>query len=71
MVYQDLLNQELGQNLLDRTHIEVEEVISVQTQHQYMDQFIKLILIMHTQEVTLVFYHKQLLKTNLSFVSES
>ena len=43
MVYQDLLNQELGQNLLDRTHIEVEEVISVQTQHQYMDQFIKLI----------------------------
>ena len=36
-----------------------------------MDQFTDQILIIHTQEVTLVYYHKQLLKTHLSFVSES
>ena len=48
MVHQDNLDQELGQNLLGITHIQVEEVISVQNQLKYMYQFINMILIIHT-----------------------
>ena len=36
MVHKDHLDQELGQNLLDITHIQVEGEIYVQNQNQYM-----------------------------------
>ena len=62
MFNQDNLDQELGQNILVTTNIQVEEIISVQNQHQYMDQFITVILIVNTQEVTPIGYHRQLLK---------
>ena len=62
MVHQDHLDLELGQNILDITHIQVEEMISVKNQFQYTDQFVNLILIAHTREVTSVGYHKQFLK---------
>ena len=62
MFNQDNLDQELGQNILVTTNIQVEEIISVQNQHQYMDQFITVILIVNTQEVTPIGYHMQLLK---------
>ena len=45
-----------------RTHIQSEEVIAVKNQHLLVNQFTNLIWIIHTQEVTLVGYHKQLLK---------
>ena len=44
------------------THIQSEELIYVQKQHQFMDQFTNIILIIHTPEVTSVGYHNQLLK---------
>ena len=47
---------------IGHTHIQAEEVISVQNQHQLMDQFTNHILMIHTQEVTLVGYHNQLPK---------
>ena len=43
MFHQDHLDQELGQNILDTKQIQLEEVITVQNEHQYMDQFINLI----------------------------
>ena len=48
------LDQELGQNIFEITHIQVEEVISVQNQLKYMYQFINTILIIHTWGVTSV-----------------
>ena len=39
----------VGQNLLEITYIKTEELIYIKNQHQYMDQFINLILIFHTQ----------------------
>ena len=62
MLHQDNLDQELGQNILNITHIQVEEVIFVQNQHQYMDQSINMILSSHTREVTSFSSHKQFLK---------
>ena len=38
MVHQDHLDQHLCPNLLEITHIKLEEVITDQKQHQYMDQ---------------------------------
>ena len=58
MFHWDHLDQELGPNVLDITHIQVEEVISVQNQHQYMDQLINLNWIFHTREVISVVYHR-------------
>ena len=40
------------------THIQAEEEICIQNQHQFMDNFTNKFLIIHTQEVTLVGYHK-------------
>ena len=58
MVHQYNFDQELGHNLLDIIHIQAEEVISVQNQHQYMDQLTNMIWIFHTWEVTSVGYHE-------------
>ena len=52
-----------GQNILGITHKQAEEVMSVQNQYQFMYQFTDQIWIIHTQEVILVGYHKQLLKS--------
>ena len=62
MFHQDHVYQELGKTVFYITHIQVEEVVSVQNQHQYKDQFMNLILIINTREVTSVVYHKNLLK---------
>ena len=62
MFHQDHLDQDLGKTVLYITHIQVEEVVSVQNQHQYKDQFMNMILIINTREVTSVVYHKNLLK---------
>ena len=43
IVCQDHLDQGLGQNILDITHMHTEELISLKNQHQYMEQFINLI----------------------------
>ena len=43
MVHQDSFDQELGPNLLDITHIQAEEVVSIKKKDQYMDQIINLI----------------------------
>ena len=40
LVHQDHLDEGMGQNVFDITHIQVEGETSVQNQHQYMDQFI-------------------------------
>ena len=61
MVHQDHLFQELGQNKFYITHIQVEEVISIQNQLQYTDQFINLIRVIHTQEITSAVYHRKFL----------
>ena len=45
MVHQNHVYQELGQNILYITPIQLEEAISVQSQYQYMDQFINMIWI--------------------------
>ena len=39
MVHQDHLDQEQGTNILDITYIQSEELIPVQNQDQFMDQF--------------------------------
>ena len=39
-----------------------EELMYIQNQDQFMDQFKNMILITHIQEVTLEVYHKQLLE---------
>ena len=62
MVRQEHLDKHQGLNMLDVTHIQEEELISVQNQHQFMDLFTNMICIGHTLEVTSVGYHKQLLK---------
>ena len=59
IVHRGHLDKELGQNILYIIHIHVEEVICILNQHQYMDQIINLILMLHTREVTSVCYHKQ------------
>ena len=62
MVHQDHLDQEKGQNILEIKNIQVEEVFFIQSQHQYMDQFINIILNIYTREVTSFGYHNKLLK---------
>ena len=59
-----MVRQELEKNILEITHKQVEEVISVQNYHQFMDQLINLIWIFHNQEVTSVGYHEHFLRTN-------
>ena len=43
MFHQDHFDQKFGKNVLDITHIQVEEIFSIQNQQQYMDQFINMI----------------------------
>ena len=62
MVHQYHSDKYFGKNLLDITHLQAEEVIYVQNQHQYIVQFRNLILIIHTIEVTSVAFHNQFLK---------
>ena len=45
--HQDQLDQEFVQNILDITHIQVEEVILDKNQHQYMDHSMNIIFIFH------------------------
>ena len=40
----------------------VKKIISAQNQHQFVEQLTNMIWIIHTQEVTLVDYRKQLLR---------
>ena len=49
MGYHNRLNQEFDENLLEITHIQAEEVIYVHNQHQYMEQLINLISIIHNR----------------------
>ena len=58
LVHQDHLDEELGQNVLVITHLQVEGENTVQNQHQYMDQLINLNWFFCTQEVTSVGYHR-------------
>ena len=39
-IHQDILDQELGQNILTKTHIQVEGETSIQNQQLFMDQII-------------------------------
>ena len=62
LVNQDHFYQELGQNILFRTRIQVEGGTYFQNQHQYMEQFINKNWDFRTQENTSVGYHKKFIK---------
>ena len=51
----------LRSKYIGNKHIQAEEVISIQNQHQCMDSFKNIILTIHTVDVTSVGYHKHLL----------
>ena len=62
MVHQYNFDQEEDTHISDTTHIQPEEVITIKTQHQFMHHLTNQILMIHTQEVALVGYHKKLPK---------
>ena len=43
MIHQDHLDQYKGPNILYITHIQAEEVITIQKQRHFMDQFTNLV----------------------------
>ena len=61
LVHWDILDQELGRNVLAMTIIQVERSASVQNQHLFMDQLINHNPIFHTLQDTSVVYHSKFL----------
>ena len=58
MVCQDNFNQEYGQYILNITHIQSEDLVSIQNQHQFVDHFTNIIWIIHTREVFSVLIYR-------------